>query len=442
MTLPRSRPVRSQWLLHATVLVCVFYSFKGLIGGAAYYWLGISGLSNRVNPATSGVTLLLILAAFLNRRTRLSTEDHWLLGAGLALFSLAILRGDYSYAAIVVLLLIVPTLLVNVRFADDRFVRRAVRVLFALTVLYIATEHVILHAHLYGIASEPIVSEDALSDFYGQLAFGGTEGEPITVATSDERFGVIEKEQRRIRTGGFLGHPLQMPVIIAMAATYFFIRWRRAPSVRGLLWMLLASFLLFNALSTTSLLAFLAAAALHEFLHRADVRRYVALGGLGVVLSILVTRITALQYLYSRFLLVLQNSDQMAFFPGPAWWSNPALLIVGRQAWSSRNAAWSENELLNVISAFGLVLGAAILIRLLRPAFQIRRIRSDDLAIYSYVVLTAVLCMGHREAVTTPNVLLIVTILNIKARDIVRQAQPVVVRNRHHALLAATPRSA
>lgn len=439
MTPARPPRVRGQRLLHATVLVCVFYSFKGLIGGAAYYWLGISGLSSRVNPIVAGVAVLLILTTFLNSRTRVSIEDLWLLGAGVLLFGLAILVGDYGYAPAVVLLLIVPTLLVNVRFADDRFVHQAVRVFFALTVLYIAVEHLILHAHLYGLVSEPVVSQEALRNFYTQLAFGGTVGDVIDVATSDSRFGVFDVENTRIRTSGFLGHPLQMPALIAMAATYFYVSWRCAPSARGLLWTLLASFTLFNALSTTSLLAFLATATLYEFLYRADIRKYVALGGFSAVLAVLISQVKALQYLYSRLFIYLETSEQLAFFPRPEWWSNPALLIVGRHAWSSRNEAGTTNDLFNIPSAFGVVLAAAIFVRLLRPAFQIRRIRSHDLAIYSYVVLTGVLCMAHSEAVITPNVFLLVTILNLKARDIVRQAEPVAARN-GRPRLAATPR--
>lgn len=437
MTRPRQRGRR---LLHLTVLACVFYSFKGLIGGGAYLWLGISGLSNWVNPAVQGATLLLILLTFLRYGRRLARLDRGLLVAGGVLMVPAVAMGDFAYASVVVLMLVVPVLLGGVRFADDRFVRRAVGSFFVLTILYVAVEDVLLHAHLYGLAPEPVVSEQAIRDFYSQLAFGGTEEGRIEIATSDERYGVIDVQDRRIRSSGFLGHPLQMPALVAMGATYFFICWRRARSVRGLFWVVLGALSLFNTLSTTSVTAFLVAVVLYELAQRPGIRKYAVVVGLGLVVVGLVIRVNALQYLLSRFLFHLERGDHRAFLPGPEWWSNPVLLIIGRHAWASRNAVWSENDLLNIVSAFGVVLAAIILFRFVYPALEVRRIRNDDLAVYSFVVLTAVLCLGHRESVSTPNVFLLVTVLNTKARDIVRQACPIAVQYR--PALAAAPRSA
>lgn len=423
------KDVASHFFLHIGLLLCVFYPFKGLLNVAIYWLFGAEGFADYINPGTAFSIMVFVLLSFSAhaRWSHFSKLDIYLCALGVILLAVSIGRRDFSYSQVVTLVLIMPVWFAHMVYCSDILFRRAVTIFFFVTALYIAVEHIVLHSHIYGLTDKIVVSSQELTRYHSLLAMGLDiqSIDPSEIVNDYRHTSFYEGMAGRARTGGFVANPLKMATLISMASTFFYIWCRRSPSLYLLISLALSLFGLFNSLSTAAVLAFVFCVMFYEFVYGSGFRKYIVLSITSVVFVMLVAYTELFFYLYTRLLTRLDLYIAIFGITSPSmasWQEYPITILIGQQGWlNERNSLYSENDILNVVTAFGLVVAYFIFKRLIQPALLSRQVENDELVVYAMVVLNAFFSMIHREAVFSPNTFILVTLLNVKTYRMLRE---------------------
>ena len=425
ISLPRSLgPVyltSEQLLRNTAILLIIFYPFKGLLNIPFFLTFDDKQSANYLTPLIAfGVVGLASLNFLVNtRKHHISKLDFALFLIGLPILSIAFLREDFIYAKVGILIFIVPVLLANAVHGSDRFFRQALFVFFLLVTVYIAGEHLLLHTHLYGITDNVWISQQTLAGYQDALAFGSNYDlvfdKLIDFRFSSTPWGDIS----RVRTGGFLANALSMPVLICLATTFFYVRYRQSGSIILLMVLLVSVFNLFNSLSTASVFAFLITAIFYESYGGRGAAKLIFPLLILAVTGILITVFEPATYLFTRFFDQFNSiAGDFTSRQGFSYLAIPRT-IIGWHGWSAQtNFFYSENDLINLVTTVGLIPSFFIFKRLINPVMSIRSSDNGELKIYSTVVLTAVLAMVHTQAVFSINVFMIVILMNMKCHAI------------------------
>lgn len=419
---PDSGTVARHFVLHVGLLLAVLYPLKGLLSGVLYLTFGEQGFAATINPRVAVVLAVFVAVSFAihARWSHLGPTEVWLFWVGLALLAVSLARQNFAYSMVVGLTLMLPLALTHMAYASDGLFRRAVWLFFCITVFYVAVEHVVLHTHLYGITEDIWIDGRDLIGYYKGLGADPNIGDE-TGSVIDFRHTTLYGMAGRVRTGGFLAHPLQMPTLISMAATFFYVRWRLIGGAPRVVMLGAALFGLVNSLSTTAVLAFGLAVLFYELYSRGDARKYLSVVVLMAAFVAAALYVPAIVYLVARFVDSMEHM-LVVFLFNPRSFHDWVLTLVGLHGWlRGWNHLYSENDLINVASAFGLILAFFVFRRLLQPALQARKFNDPELTTYAIVGLNAVLCMMHREAVITPNVFILVNLLTAKSQRMIRE---------------------
>lgn len=422
------KDVASHFFLHAGLLLCIFYPFKGLLSFALYLLFGVEGFASYVNPGIAFSVVVFVFLSF-NANGKWSYYNKldlqlFSLGALLVVYSLQ--RRNFEYAYVIIFVLIMPVCLAPFAYAADTLFRRAVTVFFFLTALYIAAENIVLHSHIYGITDRIVFSSEDLARYYSLLV-GGRNIETMAASGNviDFREGglvtTLSSVAGRIRTSGFIANPFQMATLIGMSTTFFYIWYRRSASAIFIVPLVLSLFGLANSLSTTAVMAFGLTAIFYELFYNTGVRKWFILIMLMLGFVVSTLYIGPVFYLLGR---LMDSWDQYVSRFGFSFssWQDYGIILVGKQGWlPGWNNMYNENDIVNVITSFGVVLAFFIFRRLIRPAFSARTIGNDELIVYAMVVLNAFFNMMHRESTFTPNVFMLIVLLNVKSYRMIRE---------------------
>ena len=415
----------SRVILAAAWIICVFYPFKGLPGAALYFLAGIDNFSDVFIPLVAGFSLLIVLANFVLRGRFTNKRESLFCALGLILISFALVRMKLYYAKIVFMFFLLPFLLYPMMSAPGRFVYRLIRSMFFLVALYAAGEHILFHTHLYGITDNILVTESGIVNYYSQLAYKLESTDGASHNYVDWRMS----PGGRLRTGGFLGQPYQMGALINLAALFFYVVMRRRFSWRNLFCFVLAAFGLLNCMSTTAVVSFGLSALFYEVYFNRGVKRLI-LPILCICAALWIFRTSApISFLYQR----VASRDPGVFFApflpnkyGHLGEFSPRQLvarsIVGWQGWlpGEGNLFFAENDFVTIVACFGVFISLFLFRRWVWPVFAAKKIGRDDLIIYSMVTFDAVLSLMHNDTITSPNVFILFTLLNLMSYRIIK----------------------
>lgn len=418
------KDVAAHFFLHMGLILAIFYPFKGLISLAIYVVFGEAGFATYINPAVAATLLIFVFLSFNShaRWSHFTKLDLYLGGIGMILLTYSLWRRNLAYSVVISLLLILPLCLGHLAWASDKIFKAAVTIFFFLTVFYVVIEHVVLHSHIYGLTDSIAFSYDDIAKYYSLLAFGqNVETIQATGNVIDFRHTSLYEMTGRLRTSGFLAHPLQMPTLISMSATFFYTSWRRSRYIWSLVVVGLCLFALGNSLSTTGVLAFALSVVFFEVFYGHGLKKWGIIGGALLVFAAATLYIAPLFYLFAR-LLGFWDDYLLKFGAFFSTWQDYAAVVWGKQGWlPGWNNLYNENDMVNIVTAFGILLAGFIFKRLVQPAFIARRLENDELIVYAMVVLNAFFCMLHREAVLSPNIFILVILLNVKSYRIIRE---------------------
>jgi hypothetical protein len=439
VSLPRSLgPVHitSEQLLRSTaILMIIFYPFKGLLNIPFFFVFDDKDSANYLTPVIALGVLGLASLTFLanTRKHHISKLDFILLLIGLPILLIAFVREDFIYAKIGMLIFVFPVLLANLVHGSDKFFKQAFFVFFLLVTVYIAGEHLLLHTHLYGITDQVFISQQTLASYQDALAFGSSYND-VFDQLIDYRFSSTPwGDISRVRTGGFLANALSMPVLMCLASTFFYIRYRQSGSVILLMVLLVSIFNLFNSLSTANVLAFLITVLFYEAYGGRGPSKFIVPLILLALAGVVVIIFEPASYLFARFTDLFESTTME--FTSRQGFSLLAVprTIIGWHGWSNRsNFFYSENDIINLVTAVGLVPSFFIFKRLLGPITSIRSSDNGELKLYATIVLSAVLAMVHTQAVFSVNVFMIVILMNMKCYAILSAERDPIRHTTHH----------
>ena len=166
---------------------------------------------------------------------------------------MGILQNDGQFIYINVLLLGLPILFSRFRAVDDLLFFKIIYSFFFLSTLYLFVEHILLHPEKFFLDIEPVSAEQYLN--YSNLLVSKNN-----IRIADLRFGAVGF----IRTTGYLGHILAMPVIISMSAIFFYVLAREKLKLGNTILGLVSGYLCLTSLSTTATLAFIITIIIYE----------------------------------------------------------------------------------------------------------------------------------------------------------------------------------
>jgi hypothetical protein len=338
-----------------------------------------------------------------------------LLAAGFFALALAVMKQDRTLLYNTVLLFVLPVLFNRFRKIDDHHFYRLTFIFFVISSGYLLIENIVLQPNRFGLGFTPLSVEE-LAVYSNYLAGGDS--------TFDARVNLADYRNIGIsnRTGGYLANILAMPVLIAMAATFFYVSTRERFKLIDAILTVISIFLLISCLSTTAIIAFVFTIFFYEI--------YVRRNALSVIISVLVLGILVflisyskmLSFTYNRLLFNLKDSIYFAtFFKQHLVLfrvENIKYLFLGKWGWLPPEGASSHVDMISIIVAYGGIIAYFLYRRMLFPLTLLRQPGHFYGHIFSLTVLTAFICLFHSTMTLNINVMMLVTLLYLKSGDL------------------------
>jgi hypothetical protein len=396
----------SRTILYLTFCLTVFYPFKGVVSLLLSFLAG-ENFSWLINPLLFAILfgfILLNLAA--NNVFLPSVSDAVLLFAGFVGMAFSMAEGDGTLFYKTSLLFFLPVLLGSLRRVDDRFFYRTVYLFMAASTGYVLLENIILQPGMYGLTFKA-PTYDQLSAYTNYLIWSRIDASLLLVDYRDA--GLTN------RTGGYLGNVLAMPVLLAMGATFFYVSVREKFRITGLMFAAIAAYLLLMSQSTTAIVAFLLSILFYEIWVRRNLKAFIWIGG---TLLFLIIFGAVSGYVFKRLLANLKDPRYVHAFLGYSVLfesDNLPYFVYGK--WSSLlpEGSGTHTDLINIVVAYGGVIAFLLYRRLLKPLLVLRRVPNSTGRTYAIMVLTAFICLLHASATLNVNVMILVTLLYLKA---------------------------
>jgi hypothetical protein len=223
------------------------------------------------------------------------------------------------------------------------------------------------------------------------------------------------------RTGGYLGNILAMPVLISMAATFFYVSLREKITIVHFVLTLISVFLLISCLSTTAIIAFILTIIFYEFYTRRNSTSIFVSVLIILLIPILLYFSDTAFHVYERFLKNMKDPQYLAKFFDYRLLLRPEnyiYLIFGR--WSSQPLleGSSHVDLVNIIIAYGGIISYMLYKRILFPLSSHRITGDIRQRAYPLVILTAFVCLSHIGMTMNMNIMMLVTLLMVKSSQI------------------------
>ena len=403
----------SSLVLYLTFCLIVFYPFKGVI---SFIWSSIFA----VNLSVIVISFLFIIMScfvllnlivnhlFFPRRTDIVLFVLGFVGVAFALFKV-----DNVLLHNTLLLFFLPVLFSPMQKIDEAFFYKAVFLFFTISTIYLLAENIVLHPARFGLSFK--------APNHGQLCYYTS----FLVSSPDYNAFLNLDDIRHTglpnRTGGYLGNILAMPVLISMAATFFYVSLREKITIVHFVLTVISVFLLISCLSTTAIIAFILTIIFYEFYTRRNFTSIFVSALIILMIPILLYFSDTAFHVYKRLLENLKNPQYFTtFFDHRVLLKeeNYLYLIFGR--WSSQPlpGGSSHVDLVNIVVAYGGIITYMLYKRILFPLSLLRITGDIRQRAYPFVILTAFICLFHSTMTLNMNVMMLVTLLMVKSSQI------------------------
>ena len=397
-------------ICYLTFWLVVFYPFKGLISFLLSSVIGANVSLVIIRSLFLLVFCFVLLNLLANNFTLPSKADKILFLAGSLGLAIGVVRQEHALIYNTFLLFFLPVLFSRVPKINDAHFFKVIFMFFAISTAYMLLENIILHPNRFGLSFDA----PSFEQYCGYTNY--------IVASKYDNAGMFIVDFRHIgvgvRTGGYLGHVLAMPVLLCMGATFFYVWMREDVKPGNLIFCVISVFVLVHSLSTTAVGAFVLTAIFYELC----VRRNIA--SLGVIVVVIVGLFTWClygkigSYVYERLVTNLNNPMYLHSFWNPSMLLTPQnilYLFIGKWSWVPGEGAPSHIDLINIVLAYGGIVSYIFYKRMLFPALTACRSRNLSIRTFSLTVLSAFICLFHSQATLNVNVMMLVTLLYLKA---------------------------
>lgn len=400
----------SSLVLYITFCLIVFYPFKGIVSFLWSFFVGVN-LSVIVIPFLFMIMFSFVLLnmtvnhVFFPRRT-----DVILFALGFVGLACALLKQENSLFYNTFLLFFLPVLFSPMVKIDDRFFFNTVVLFFSLSTIYLLGEIIVLHPARFGLSFKEPNYEQLC--YYTNFLVSSPDYNAILNLDDIRHLGTTN------RTGGYLGNILAMPVLISMAATFFYVVMRERITFAYFILTLISIFLLISCRSTTAIIAFILTILFYELYARKNYSFIILF--IAMIFILLIFSDTA-SFVYNRLLTNLNEPKYFAtFFDHRTLFTpeNLPYLIYGK--WSSihPSGAASHVDLMNIVVAYGGIVAYLLYRRILFPLSSLKRTGTMWQRPYSLVILTAFICLFHSSMTLNINIMMLVTLLMVKSSQI------------------------
>ncbi|NQT29340.1 MAG: hypothetical protein HQ596_02085 [Candidatus Saganbacteria bacterium] len=417
----------AQLVLHLSFCLVVFYPFKGVVAFLLSLLAGGYLSAFFISVYAFFTFSFLLLNILVNKIRAPSKLGKILLVFGCFGLVVALFRRDTAMLQYTLLLFFFPILFSKYSQINNRYFFKVVFSFFFFSTCYMLIENMVILPANFGL---PFTAPNTAQIGSYLLMLNSK----ALAHFQDYRYSV------GIRTGGYLAHILVMPTILAMTATFFYVLFRER---RKILYFLLAAvsvFLLVQTFSTTAIVAFVVSILFYELFVQ---RKFVVPILLIVAVVGLIANYKVMSWVYRRMLTLLADPRYYNAFFGFSL-SDPRQVLsflIGRWRWSPPSGVPSHVDLMNIILVYGIVPAYLLYKRMLWSIFSLHRFQNTQLRVYSLVVLTAVVCLFHAAMVLNVNVLMLATLLFLKANEICRceGEKSEIIKGKKEAQICAAP---
>jgi hypothetical protein len=401
-------------ILYISFALAIFYPFKGIVSLFLSLLIG-ENVAVFIIPSLFIFTFGFIFLNIIVNHISLSRIDKILLAAGFFAFAFAVLKQDRTLLYNTVLLFILPVLFNRFRKIDDHHFYRLTFIFFMISSIYLLVENIVLQPDRFGLGFTPPSTEELAA--YSNYLVGGDTKFDASVNLSDYRNIGISN-----RTGGYLANILAMPVLIAMATTFFYVSTRERFKLINAILTVFSIFLLISCLSTTAIIAFVLTVFFYEIYGRRNAVSVIISVLILGVLVFLISYSKMLSFTYNRLLFNMNDSIYFAtFFKQHLVLfrvENIKYLLLGKWGWLPPEGGSSHVDLITIIVTYGGIIAYFLYRRMLFPLTLLRQPGHLYGRIFSMTVLTAFICLFHAQMTLNINVMMLVTLLYLKSGDL------------------------
>ena len=382
-------------------IMTVFYPFKGLINIGFYTFINDSD-PYLFNKFCFAILFLFIIATTVIKGISFdqSNKLHIFVTSIVLVFTLY--NRDIELFKTVTILFFLPLLFQVFDDISIKTFNKYLTIFFILTLLYMTFEWILLQIRVDG---EFLISKNSYFKYLQIIS----PGEKIIDNRSNPN-GLL-------RSGGYLANPLAMPVLVIMAAIYFYLSYKIYN--KYLIYALIGSLVVVSTSSTTAIAAYTLSILIIEIYYR----KLLFLKAIAV--TIYIVYLLPYHPSYKSIITRVENnlSDQSyinIFFDFQNLLSLTALkaFLIGEWKWNTMHIS-SHIDLLLIVNSFGIILSAYIFYRIFFIGIINHAKHKNIYSIYSFLLLPAFLSLYHHDMTLNTNVMIIVVLLSNRVRKIV-----------------------
>jgi len=356
------------------------------------------------------VSFFILLNLLTNGIVFTKKTDKILFFIGLIGCVAGIAQRDFSLLYNTVLLFGLPVLFNQFRKISDNYFFKITFVFFFISTLYMLIENILFNPRLYGLDLAPL-SREQISG-YTHLFF----------ASSAKEANILDLRHLTgyVRTSGYLGHFLAMPVLLALGATFFYVLAREKQKLINNILAIVSAYLLLVSLSTTATISFFLSVIFYEtFVRRSYISLFVVLLFIIGIFTYISYSKTGI-YLFQRQITLLNEPTYYKTFfdySGLARPINLLYLFLGKWNWKTPPGISSHIDLILIPLTFGGFVSFLLYRRMLNPLIIVRKSDNELGRLFALPVLTAFICLYHHYMTLNINIMFVVTVFIVKAND-------------------------
>ena len=406
------KSINNNYLSLLTIFV-VFYPTKGLLNFLYFFpaFESYPGLFNKFIFALFIITLLLML---LYNKFNINKYATHIICTLIALV-LSISKGDIHLINKVNMLFVFPILLSVLDNVSEIYISKVIRAFFKFILIYMALEFLLLSIK---IDSENLISQEIYKIYYSILTPFGS--------TIDYRH---PGSWDTFRSGGFLADAIAMPVLVVMSSLYFYINYRLYN--KYLYYTIIGIFLVLSNPSTTGIISFICTIILFEYYHF-KLNRIIFLL---FIIAIILFMHPTMEYNIIRFTENMSNEKYVStyFNYGFIYEVRTYIyFIFGNWVWFDKSIS-SHIDLFLIPKSMGLI-GLYIIYKIFIRGFLKYRKSNNIYTIYSYLLISAFICLYHHGMALSVNVIIIVIVMSNRVNNTISPKIRIDLMNMGHRL--------
>jgi len=385
----------------------LFYPFKGLISASLCLIIGMDVSFAIVRFSIFFILVFVMLNLLVNNITLVTKLDKILFFIGIFGFLIGSAKMDIKFLYNTTLLFGLPVLFAEFRKINDTHFFKFTFVFFSISTLYMLIENILFQPYIYGLGFQPI-SSDAILDYSRTL-----------IATSEVNIADYRGSAGFIRTSGYLGNVLALPVFLTMGSTYFYVLVReKTKKIIYIIFSILSAYVLSISLSTTAILAFGLSIIFYEIFINKSTLSIAIVSFIIIGISIYIFSTQVGSYLFQRLITNLNNPQYFELYFGFSKLLSPQniyYLLIGK--WGG----WLETfqiDIIAILMSYGVLGGYLLYKRILGPLNIARKSDNILLKIFSITILPAFICLYHEFMTLNINVMFLVTLFIVKSNEI------------------------